>query len=81
MRVVSKACGSQANFVVMGSKAGDAFESNAKVIDAYSHFWLQPGILDPQLETFGVFKLTVWRGMPIYVCEEVFEDDDGTVKP
>jgi hypothetical protein len=25
MRVVSGACGNQANFVVMGSKAGDAF--------------------------------------------------------
>ena len=35
-RLVSGACGFTADFIVMGRLAGDAFESNAKVMESYS---------------------------------------------
>jgi hypothetical protein len=83
IRAVSAASGFQANLIVMGKDAGDAFESNAAVKDAYSRFYLHPGVLEPryaeEMDNFGVVILGTWRQLPLYVSESVYEAADGTV--
>ena len=79
-RLVSGACGYAANFIVMGRLAGDAFESNAKVLESYNKLHIQPGTLTAEFEQFGVVLLGNWRGIPLYVSEEQYEDTDGTMQ-
>jgi hypothetical protein len=74
------ACGFAANFIVMGRLAGDAFESNAKVLESYNKLHIQPGTLSAEFEQFGVVLLGTWRGINLYVSEEQYEDTDGTMK-
>ena len=79
-RLVSGACGFAANFIVMGRLAGDAFESNTKVLEAYNKLHIQPGRLTAEFEQFGVVLLGTWRGVKLYVSEEQYEDTDGSMK-
>ena len=79
-RLVSGACGFAANFIVMGRLAGDAFEANTKVLESCNKLHIQPGVLAPELEQFGVVVLGTWRGIPLYVSEEQYEDTDGSMK-
>jgi major capsid protein E len=79
-RLVSGSCGYAANFIVIGRLAGDAFESNAKVLESYNKLHIQPGVLTAEFEQFGVVLLGTWRGVNLYVSEEMCEDTDGTMK-
>ena len=79
-RLVSGACGFAANMIVMGRLAGDAFESNPSVLESYNMLHIQPGVLSADFEQFGVVLLGTWRGVPLYVSEEQYEDTDGTMK-
>jgi hypothetical protein len=79
-RLVSGACGFSANMIIMGRLAGDAFESNPSVLESYNKLHIQPGTLSPDFEQFGIVLLGNWRGVPLYVSEEQFEDVDGTMK-
>ena len=72
-RLVSGACGFTANLIVMGRLAGDAFESNPSVLESYNKLHIQPGMLSPDFEQFGVVLLGNWRGVPLYVSEEQYE--------
>lgn len=76
-RLVSGACGFAANFVVLGRLAGDAFESNPSVLESYNKLHIQPGTLTAEFEQFGVVLLGTWRGIPLYVSEEQYEDNTG----
>ena len=80
-RLVSGACGFAANFIVMGRLAGDAFEANTKVLGELqqaSHSTRRS--CTAEFEQFGVVLLGTWRGIPLYVSEEQYEDTDGTMK-
>jgi hypothetical protein len=79
-RLVSGACGFSANFIVMGRLAGDAFESNPTALESYNKLHIQPGTLSAEFEQFGVVLLGTWRGIPLYVSEEQYEDVDGSMK-
>ena len=79
-RLVSGACGFVANFIVMGRLAGDAFEANAKVLESYNKLHIQPGTLTAEFEQFGVVLLGTWRGIPLYVSEEQYEDSGGVMR-
>ena len=63
----------------MGKDAGDAFESNPNVLEAYNKLQIQPGTLAPEFESFGIVLLGNWRGIPLYVSEEQYEDSSGTM--
>ena len=73
-RLVSGACGFSADFVCMGKDAGDAFEANAKVLESYNKVHIQPGVLTAEFAQYGVVLLGTWRGIPLYVSEEQYED-------
>jgi hypothetical protein len=80
-RLVSGANGYNADLIVMGNYAGDAFESNPNVMEAYNKLAISSGQIDPkQLADYGVVQLGTWRGIPLYVSEEQCEDTDGTMK-
>jgi hypothetical protein len=80
-RLVSGASGFNADLIVMGKDAGDAFESNPQVMEAYNKLAISSGQIDPkQLADYGVVQLGTWRGIPLYVSEEQYEDTDGTMK-
>ena len=79
-RLVSGACGFSADLIVMGKDAGDAFESNAKVLESYNKVHIQPGVLTAEIAQYGVVSLGTWRGLTLYVSEEQYEDTDGTMK-
>jgi Phage major capsid protein E len=76
-RLVSGACGFTANLIVMGKDAGDAFESNPSVLESYNKLHIQPGTLAADFEQFGIVLLGNWRGIPLYVSEEQYEDNTG----
>jgi hypothetical protein len=79
-RLVSGACGFTANLIVMGKDAGDAFESNPSVLESYNKLQIQPGVLAPEFEQFGIVLLGNWRGIPLYVSEEQYGDSTGAMK-
>jgi hypothetical protein len=79
-RLVSGACGFTANLIVLGKDAGDAFESNPNVMEAYNKLQIQSGVLAPEFEQFGIVLLGNWRGIPLYVSEEQYEDNTGAMK-
>ena len=60
-RLVRGACGFAANFIVMGRLAGDAFESNAKVLESYNKLHIQPGVLTARVRA-------IWRGAAWHVA-------------
>jgi hypothetical protein len=66
----------------MGRDAGDAFETNTQVLDAYNN--ITPGIIDPKtLEDMASFAVTVlgtYRQLPLYIDEAQYEDLDGSFK-
>jgi hypothetical protein len=64
----------------MGKDAGDAFESNAKVLESYNKLQIEPGVLSAEYQQFGIVLLGNWRGIPLYVSEEQYEDIDGSMK-
>jgi major capsid protein E len=77
---VSGACGFTANLIVMGKDAGDAFESSPSVMESYNKLQVQSGTLAPEFEQFGIVLLGNWRGIPLYVSEEQYEDNTGAMK-
>lgn len=81
MRLVSGSSGYQANFVVMSKEAGDAFEANPNVKDAYNKYFIQPGVINPKalddINTYGVTALGTYRQIALYVNEEQYEDGTG----
>jgi hypothetical protein len=79
-RLVSGACGFTANLIVMGKDAGDAFESSPSVMESYNKLQVQSGTLAPEFEQFGIVLLGNWRGIPLYVSEEQYEDNTGAMK-
>ena len=79
-RLVTGACGFAADLIVMGKDAGDAFESNPTVLESYNKLHIQPGTLTAELASFGVVLLGNWRGIPLYVSEEQYEDNTGAMK-
>jgi hypothetical protein len=83
IRVVASACGFQPDLIVMGRDAGSFFEDNPNVKDAYSRFYLQPGVLDPryseEAREWGVTILGTWRQLPLYISESVYEAVDGSI--
>jgi Phage major capsid protein E len=79
-RLVTGVCGFAANFIVMGRLAGEAFESNAKVLESYNKLHIQPGTLSVEFEQFGIVLLGTWRGISLYVSEEQYEDATGAMK-
>ena len=79
-RLVSGSCGVVADLIVMGKDAGDAFESNQKVLDSYNKLHIQPGTLTTEMAAYGVVSIGSWRGLNLYVSEEQYEDVDGVMK-
>jgi hypothetical protein len=68
------------NLIVMGRLAGDAFESDRNVLESFNKLHIQPGVLSSDFEQFGIVLLGTWRGVPLYVSEEQYEDTNGTMK-
>ena len=79
-RLVSGTSEFTADVIVMGKEAADAFEANANVLNAYDKQWVQQGILNRSAVTVGVTALGTLRGIPLYVSEEQYEDQDGSMK-
>jgi hypothetical protein len=48
-RLVAGASGAQANLIKMGRSAGDAFEANTNVKEAYNKLFITQGLLDPKM--------------------------------
>ena len=60
MRLVSSSCGFQADLIVMGKDAADAFEANTNVQNAYNRLFIQQGTVQPQLlEEIGSYGVTI----------------------
>ncbi len=80
MRLVSGACGYNADLVVMGRDSSDAFENADKVLAAYDKINISPGAITPQLAEYGVTLLGTYRGLPLYASESQYTDVDGSSK-
>ena len=78
MRHLTSACFAQADFVVLGKAAADAYVKNPNVVDGFNKLWVKPGEMKPEEKSLGVFQLSTWMGLPIYSYELTFVDDDGT---
>jgi hypothetical protein len=82
MRAVSAIAGSQCDFIVMGGRASDAFETNPQVIEGYNKYWIRPGELNPKEVEWGVTVLGSHRGITLYSYASAYEDDvTGNLTP
>jgi hypothetical protein len=79
--LVSGACGFSADIIIMGRDAGDAFESNPNVLEAYNKLFIQQGSIDLQTVSWGVTQLGTFRGVALVVDETVYEDAAGVLIP
>ncbi len=50
------------------------------MLESYNKLHVQPGVLTPDFEQFGVVLLGNWRGIPQFVSEEQYEHTDGSMK-
>jgi Phage major capsid protein E len=75
MRALSARAGAQCDFIVMGSAASDAFETNQHVIDGYDKYWIKPGELRPEERLWGVTVLGSHRGITLHSYGLTYEDD------
>jgi major capsid protein E len=82
MRIVAAKSGYAATLICMGKDAGDAFESNDQVLQAYNKYNITPGVIDPKtlqdMANFGVTALGTYRQLPLFVDEAQYENPDGT---
>jgi hypothetical protein len=85
LRSVSAACGFQADLIVMGKDAADAFEGNQNVQNAYNWLFIQQGTLQPQyleeISNYGVTILGTYRQIPLYCDEATYLDEANVVQP
>jgi major capsid protein E len=85
LRAVSAACGFQADLIVMGKDAADAFESNTNVQNAYNRLFIQQGTIQPKLleemTNFGVTILGTYRQIPLYCDEATYLDEANVTQP
>jgi hypothetical protein len=81
MRGVSSACNQIPTLVAMGARASEAFENNPSVVDAFSHFWVKPGELTPEMVNWGVTSMGTYRGVPLYSYDAMFTDKNNNAAP
>jgi hypothetical protein len=81
MRHLTSVCYAQADLVVLGKNAANAYIKNQAVIDGFNKFWVKTGEMKPEEKSLGVFQLSTWMGLPIYSYELTFTDDDGVERP
>ena len=85
LRTVSAACGFQADLIVMGKDAADAFEANPNVQNAYNRLFIQQGTLQPQyleeISNYGVTILGTYRQIPLYCDEATYLDSANVAQP
>jgi hypothetical protein len=74
MRALSAMAGSQCDFIVMGGRASDAFETNPLVVEGYNKYWIRPGELNPKEIEWGVTVLGSHRGITLYSYASGYED-------
>jgi hypothetical protein len=81
MRHLTSVCYAQADLVVLGKNAANAYVKNQAVVDGFNKLWVKPGEMKPEEKSLGVFQISTWMGLPIYSYELTFTDDDGVEKP
>jgi Phage major capsid protein E len=84
MRAVSAACGFQADLIVLGKNAADAFEGNQNVQNAYNKLFIQQGTIQPKLleeiGSYGVTILGTYRQIALYCDESTYLDEKGVLQ-
>jgi hypothetical protein len=81
MRHLTSVCYAQADLVILGKSAADAYVKNQAVIDGFNKLWVRPGEMRPEEKSLGVFQISTWMGLPLYSYELTYTDDDGTERP
>jgi Phage major capsid protein E len=80
MRHLTSVCYAQADLIVLGKNAANAYVKNQAVIDGFNKFWVKSGEMKPKEKSLGVSQLSTWMGLPVYSYELAFTDDDGVEK-
>jgi hypothetical protein len=66
-----------ADLIVFGSNAASLFESHVTVQDAYNKLFIKQGEITPQMIAWNVTSLGTYRGIPLYIYESTYTDNNG----